>query len=111
MPPVRASAIFSNPVKAGYSFEEQKIFKMFWRKDEDSIQQTFLLTRSLRTDDPWLEAVLEADRYGRESWEMYCFIHGLPTRNPGSWLPGPDKPMCGNERCSRLAQEHWPEMW
>ena len=42
---------------------------------------------------------------------MYCFIHGLPTRNPGSWMPGAQKPMCGNERCLALAQEHWPEMW
>ena len=64
-----------------------------------------LLTRSLRTQDPWLEAVLEADRYGKESWEMYCFIHGLPTRNLGSWLPAPNTPMCGNERCLTLAQE------
>ena len=44
LPPVFASAIFSNPFKAGYSFEEQKIFNMFWRKDADSIQWTFLLT-------------------------------------------------------------------
>jgi hypothetical protein len=49
LPPVRASAIFSNPYKKGYSFQEQKIFKMFWKKTEDSIQQTFLLTRSMRT--------------------------------------------------------------
>ena len=70
LPHVRASAIFSNPFKAGYSFEEQKIFNMFWRKGADSTQRTFLLTQSLRTKDPWLEVLLEADRYGRGPWEM-----------------------------------------
>ena len=43
--PVRSNSIFSNPSVAGYSSEEQKILKMFWRpKDADSIQKTFLLT-------------------------------------------------------------------
>ena len=47
----------------------------------------------LRTDgeqtheNKWLQAVLEADLFGEEAWEMYCFIHGLPTKNPGSWDP------------------------
>jgi hypothetical protein len=84
---------------------------MFWRKNEDSIQQTFVLTESMRTADPWLQAVLHADRYGSESWEMYCFCHGLPTRNPGSWLPDKGKPSCGKERCQHLASREWPEMW
>ena len=93
-----------------YSFEEQQIQKMFWKLTEDSIQRTFILSQSLRTGDPWLRAVLEADRFGQEPWEMYCFIHGLPTRNPGSWLPHVSLP-CGNERCQKLAGEMWPEMW
>ena len=80
-------------------------------KDEDSIQQTFLLTEPMRTKDPWLKAVLEADRNGNESWEMYCFTHGYPTRHTGSWLPGSKLPACGQSECARLAEEVWPEMW
>ena len=110
--PVKASAIFANPFAAGHSFHEQKMLKMFWkRNDIDSIQQTFVLEKPMRSDDPWLLAVLHADRYGQESWEMYCFIHGLPTRNPGTWLPDRCEPVCGNEICKRLATELWPQMW
>ena len=72
--PVKNISIFNNPFLKGYSSPEQKIFKMFWHtKDKDSIQRTFTLTKPLRTEDPWLQAVLEMDRYGEESWEVYCF--------------------------------------
>ena len=92
LPPVKNNALFSNPYAGGYSFEEQKILKMFWRKDADSIQQTFELRQSMRTDDPWMIDMLQANRYGAETWEMYCFVHGLPTRNTGTWLPSTNAP-------------------
>ena len=60
LPPVRAIAFFANPFKSGYSPQEQKIFKIFWDKSEDSIQRMFELTKSIRTPDPWLKAVLHA---------------------------------------------------
>ena len=85
---------------------------MFWNPgDVDAITDTFVLDKPMRTDDPWLQAVLEADRHGCETWEMYCFTHGLPTRNVGSWLPGQEGPSCLNERCARLANEEWPTLW
>ena len=106
--PVKNISIFNNPFLKGYSAPEQKIFKMFWHtKDKDSIQQTFTLTKPLRTEDPWLQAVLEMDRYGNESWEVYCFAHGLPTRNPGSWDPRTGKVTCGCESCESLAETAW----
>eukprot|EP00973_Karenia_brevis_P048769 6765689-Karenia_brevis.AAC.1 len=56
---------------------------MFWNPNAaDSIQKTFVLEESMR------RMILEADRNGNQSWEMYCFVHGFPTRNVGSWLPG-----------------------
>ena len=67
LPPVRATAIFSNPCVQGYSLEVQRIFKMFWQEGEDAFQRTFQLTQSMRTGDPWLIAVLDADRNGEES--------------------------------------------
>ena len=105
---IRDSILF----KRGYTFEEQKIFRMFWGADEEAIQETHVLTHSVRDkDDVWQQAVLAADRTGSETWEMYCFIHGLPTRNPGSWLPNENRPMCGNARCSTLASTEWPVMY
>eukprot|EP00973_Karenia_brevis_P045246 6267087-Karenia_brevis.AAC.1 len=65
----------------------------------------------MRTKATWLQIILEADRNGIESWEMYCFIHGFPTRNVGSWLPGQATPWCGNRKCATLAQDLWPQMW
>ena len=111
--PVRSHAIFSNPFRKGiYSAVEQKMFKMFWNmKDEDCIQRTFVLTEPMRTKDPWLKVLLDADRHGEESWEMYCFTHGLPTRNPGTWLPGKPFPACGEKNCATLAEGVWPDMW
>ena len=110
--PVRSHSLFSNPYLTGYTNEEQKIFKMWWKPDDlDSIQRTFLLTESMRSKDAWLNAVLNANRYGEETWEMYCFQHGLPTRNPGSRLPGHNVLACGNDKCARLAVDVWPALW
>ena len=99
--PVKGKAIFCNPFKIGLGSAEQKIAKMFWMAKEP-IQKLFLLTKSLRTTDEWLKALLDSDRYGKESWEMYCFAHGLPTRNVGSWLPNKTEPVCGNVNCAQL---------
>ena len=105
LPPVRAIALFANPYKHGvYSMAEKKIFRMFWRREEDSIQQTFELTESKRTTDAWLKAVLKADRIGAETWEMYCFIHGLPTRHQSSRDPNTNEVTCGQKRCEGLSK-------
>ena len=70
-----------------------------------------MLTKPMRTKDKWLQTTLDASRDGRESWEMYCFTHGFPTRNPGTWFPGAAAPECGNPTCAKLATEIWPQMW
>ena len=113
LPPVRALSIFSNPFKKGvYDTLEQKMLMMFWKRgDSDSIQKTWVLDQSMRTQDKWLKSVLDADRYGEESWEMYCFIHGLPTRNVGTWDPETGEPSCKNVKCAGLAAGPWSELW
>ena len=78
LPPVRAIALSANPYKHGvYSMAEKKIFRMFWRREEDGIQQTFELTESKRTTDAWLKAVLKADRIGAETWD--CLLYTSPS--------------------------------
>ena len=57
-----------------------------------------------------MNAVLQASRYGNESWEMYCFNHGFPTRNPGTWMPSTNSLGCRNEACKQLS-EIWTQMW
>ena len=85
------------------------MMKMFWMI-QDPIHELFELTENQRTKDPWMKAMLEADRYGRESWEIYCFVHGLPTRNVGSWLPDASEPCCGNALCQGLANKSWQQI-
>ena len=41
---------------------------------------------------------------------MYCFTHGLPTLNPGSWLASIDKPTCGDALCLTL-KARWDLAW
>ena len=53
--------------------------------------------------------VLRYDRIGAEPWEFYCFIHGLPTRHVGSWLPDEARPTCGEKSCEILQEVTWPK--
>ena len=100
--PVKAVAIFSNPF-VKHEAVEQRMLRMFWDQDEDSFSKLFELTHAYRFDkDAWLEQVLTQHRHGNEEWETYCFMHGLPTRNTGSWLKTRGGPTCGNAHCAAL---------
>ena len=100
---------------------------MFWHFDDETIPaqptQLFELTEQVRSTDAWLVAVLTANRIGEESWEMYCFTHGFPTRHVGSWIPemsshiaagstaaGQGHLACQNADCQRLQDIIWPDM-
>ena len=110
LPPVKQISIYANPFTAWTSTEEQRALKMFWTpEDTDGIQKTFVLTEPMRTTDRWLRAVLSVKRDGKESWEIYCFIHGLPTRNVGTWLPGQEEPWCENPKCASLRDGAWSQ--
>jgi hypothetical protein len=111
LPPVKSISIFSNPFKKDLEFTEQRTLQMFWKRSEDSIRKLFELKEAMRTKDAWLQEQLTQDRHGQESWEVYCFVHGLPTRNVGSWRPSTNAPTCGHARCATLAGEVWPEMF
>ena len=106
LPPVMKIGFYSNPFDKEMDYTEQLALSFFWRKSIDGIQGTHELREANRTSDPWLEEVLQEDREGRESWEVYCFTHGLPTKNVGSWLPEQDSPTCGTAACALL-----PAQW
>ena len=88
---------------------------MFWQIDEETIPSSpadlFELQEQVRCEDEWLMAVLDANRQGAETWEMYCFTHGLPTLHVGSWLPAENMLRCGQTFCEELQSTHWPEMF
>ena len=71
LPPVKASAMFSNPFVQGYTHAEQRIQGMFWRREADSVTHVFELTEEHRfKNDAWLKEVLQEHRHGNESWEV-----------------------------------------
>ena len=82
---------------------------MFWQRNEDNIQKTFELTEGKRTTDPWMKAVLKADRQCCETWEMYCFIHGCPAKS-GSWNAETGEVDCRGKNCTSLANA-WAELY
>ena len=113
LPPVAAKSIFRNPFKKDYGAVEQTILNMFWNMGDvkpmpSSPNLLFELTEQVRSKDEWMNYVLARDRDGAESWEIYCFTHGLPTRHVGSWLPDRDRPACGALACQRLQDTIWP---
>ena len=118
LPPVKEIAIYAFPLHKAdgdkYTAAEQAILAMFWkcreRNNKDGIQRLFELVQAERSKDAWHLAVLNEDRNGAESWEVYCFVHGLPTRNPGTWLPQKDAPQCGDPLCMTL-RLRWDMLW
>ena len=80
---------YNNPFKSGYEHFEQKALSMFWRREcKDRIQHVHELTKPERSKDDWLAHIHMEQRAGKESWETYCFTHGLPTCHVGMWFPG-----------------------
>ena len=100
---------------ARYEAGEQRMIAMSWEWSKpcfsNGIQRLFELTEPKRnTTDKWLQMVLEQRRNGSQSLEVYCFVHGLLTRNPSSWLPTVVQPTCGDALCATL-RELWDLMW
>ena len=101
--PVNATAIFDNPFKSHVSSGVQKIMAAFWTRSADSINCFRELSTERRCKDPWLSHVLHGARHGTQTHEVYCFMHGLATKNPGSFLPSTGEVVCGNPKCADLA--------
>ena len=110
--PVRDCPMFSHPLRKNdgtrYEAIEQRMLAMLWDWNKpgcvNGLQHLFELTQPKRnSNDRWLQMMLTECRNGSQSWEVYCFIHGLPTRNPGSWLPDEEQIPCGDPLCATLA--------
>ena len=75
---------------------------LFWGGSDMGIQGVTELVECERTDDVWLRSLQEEFRQGKLSEENYRFLHGLPTKVPGSWLNG--DVACNNSKCRELVK-------
>ena len=81
----------------------ERILAMFWTRAPDAIQDFFELTEENRCQDKWLSVFLKRARHGNMDYELHCFMHGLPTKHAGSWMPDTDAVQCANASCQGLA--------
>ena len=73
---------------------------IFWSRGPGCVQGLTELTECVRTDDEWLFQVQSEIRAGALTDESHRFLHGRPTRVPGSWVNG--RCDCGEVRCEAL---------
>ena len=52
--------------------------------------------------DPCLSLVLRQARHGAMSQDVWCFLHGFPTRYPGAWDFETKVCLCGTAACQTL---------
>ena len=104
--PVQQVSILSNPFKRHDSSSVETVLSMFWTHGPDAVQELFELTKEHRCKDEWLSYFLKRARHGNMEHELYCYVHGLPTKHTGSWMPGRNDVICGKASCRAL-----PEKW
>lgn len=112
---MKQTAISANPF-VSHVANVRTIMNMFWTKDVDAINHRIELTEVKGCKDEWLFAYTQECRDGRQTWEMYSFSHGYPTRVVGSWLPFlpgvtedglENKIQCGNASCYAFCESTW----
>ena len=69
---------------------------------QGGLQGVTELTRCERTQDVWLQELQGELRVGRLSEDNHAFLHGQPTRVPGSWCARTQQPTCGENICYHL---------
>ena len=82
---------------------------MFWTRGADSIQEFLELRQENRCQDEWLSLFLKRARHGDMEHELYCFMHGLPTKHAGSWMPNTNEVRCGQKSCQALSNQWFAE--
>eukprot|EP00435_Cladocopium_sp_Y103_P027049 s236_g6.t1 len=60
------------------------------------------LVRCERTQDVWLQELQAELRIGHLRLLLVRFLHGRPTKVPGSWCTMTQQPTCGETLCHRL---------
>ena len=73
---------------------------IFWGDGDGCVQGVTELTECVRTEDDWLYSLQEEIREGKMSEDNWHFLHGRPTKVPGSWING--KCACACDNCEKL---------
>jgi hypothetical protein len=88
LPPVNSTSLTANPWRPNLDSKVRQMLSMFWnRNNPDTLNAFFELKEQHRTTDEWLLRFLTECRHGRQSEEMYNFVHGHPTSGTGTWMP------------------------
>ena len=69
---------------------------------QGGLQGVTELVRCERTQDVWLQDLQAEFRVGRLSEDNHAFLHGRPTKVPGSWCARTQRPMCQENACYQL---------
>ena len=69
---------------------------------QGGLQGVTELVRCERTQDVWLQDLQAELRVGRLSEDNHAFLHGRPTKVPGSWCARTQRPMCQENTCYQL---------
>ena len=86
--------------KLPLSLQGQQI--VWTSRAQGGLQGVTELTRCERTQDVWLQELQAELRVGRLSEDNHAFLHGRPTRVPGSWCARTQQPTCEENICHRL---------
>ena len=79
-PAVRATSVFHNPWAKTRSFGVAAMQRFLWTHSVENMAHLFELTKEQRCVDPWLSFVLQEARHGRQSQEVWSFLHGTQAR-------------------------------
>ena len=96
------------PFETYKNFSTERILAMFWTRAVDAMREFFELKEENRCKDSWLRPLLKRARHGNLDHELYCFLHGLPTKHPGCWMHDANALMCGSRTCGVLTAA-WQE--
>ena len=69
---------------------------------QGGLQGVTELVRCERTQDVWLQDLQAELRVGHLSEDNHAFLHGRPTKVPGSWCARTQQPMCQENICYQL---------
>ena len=108
--PVRLTAIFDDPFQNNYSSATRSMLAMFWARGPDSFQEFMELTKANRCKDEWLGTVPKRARHGNMEHELHCFMHGLPTKHAGSWMPSTSEVRCKQASCQALCSKWYEKL-
>ena len=104
--PINQTALYDDPFRIYKSSNTERMLSMFWTHGPDGLEKLIELTVEHRCKDAWLSLFLKRARHGDMQHELYCYMHGLPTKHTGSWMPTTDDVLCEQASCRAL-----PNTW